>query len=83
MLTSAPLPTSSTLLNWEFVRGNDRLVCQMAREADHFKVAVMPLGNVGKAAAALFQNTTTALQCHASMASGLRDAGWKLVGYTN
>jgi hypothetical protein len=84
MLNQVRRPSPSTLLRWEFARGRDRLVCQMAREADcHFSVAVMPFGNFGKAAAALFQNATTALRYHATMASGLRDAGWKLVGYTH
>jgi hypothetical protein len=56
----------------------------MAREADcHFSVAVLPFGHVGKAAAALFQNATTALRYHATLASRLRDTGWRVVGYTN
>lgn len=83
MLNQAQQPASSALLRWEFVRGRDRLVCQMAREADcYFSVAVMPLG-LGRAAAQLFQTATTAIRYHATLASGLRDAGWKLVGYTN
>lgn len=84
MLKQARRPSSSTLLRWEFVRGHHRLVCQMAREADcHFSVAVLPFGHLGKAAATLFQNATTALRYHATLASSLRDTGWKLVGYTN
>jgi len=84
MLTQTSSSAPSTLLRWEFVKGRDRLVCQMAREADcHFSVAVMPLGKLGKAAGSLFQNATTALRYHATLASGLRDAGWKVVGYTH
>jgi hypothetical protein len=84
MLTRDLQPSASTLLRWEFVRGRDRLVCQMAHEADsHFSVAVMPLGQLGKAAASLFNDATTAVRYHATLASGLRDAGWKVVGYTH
>jgi hypothetical protein len=84
MLKQAPRSSSSTLLRWEFVRGHQRLLCQMAREADcHFSVAVLPLGQFGKAAGALFQTATTALRYHAALASGLRETGWKLVGYTD
>lgn len=72
------------LLRWEFVRGHDRVVCQMAREADClFSVALLPFGRIGKAAASIFESTSAALRYHASLSAGLRDTGWTLVGYTH
>ncbi|MEO8484511.1 MAG: hypothetical protein ABI634_20075 [Acidobacteriota bacterium] len=55
----------------------------MAREADcHFSVAIVPVGP-SNVPGSTFANTTAALAHHATLASGLRDTGWTLVGYTH
>jgi len=71
-----------TLVQWEFAKGPERVVCQVASEAGRFfNVALLPSREVGRATASLFGDVVSALRCHARLATGLRDSGWKLVAY--
>ena len=80
--TSAAGTAPPTLVRWEFAKGPERIVCQVAREAGRFfNVAVLPSREVGRATASLFGDVVSALRCHALLAAGLRDNGWKLVAY--
>ena len=83
MSNEKPLASAAlTLVQWEFAKGPERVVCQVAREAGRFfNVALLPSREVGRATASLFGDVVSALRCHAMLAAGLRDTGWKLVGY--
>ena len=76
-----------TLLRWEFVRGNERMTCEVDRSADGqeglFAVIGLPYQRLQRASVEVFQSATAALRRHAALAADLRANGWKLVAYTN
>ena len=77
----------STIIRWDFTRGNERIRCQVDRSADDrtgaaFKV-VLVLNTLRKASAETFDAVAPALWRHARLAASLRATGWKLVAYTD
>jgi hypothetical protein len=73
-----------TMIRWEFMRGRDRLTCQVDREpgTGQFAVAIVPHRCLQWASIETFKAVAAALRRHASVASQLRASGWKLVAYT-
>ena len=76
-----------TVLRWEFVRGEERMSCEVDRSADGqdgvFAVIRLPYQRLQRATVEVFQSATAAFRRHAALASDLRANGWKLVGYTS
>jgi hypothetical protein len=76
-----------TLIRWEFVRGEERMSCEVDRSTDGqdgaFAVIGLPYQRLQRATVEVFQSVTAALRRHAALASDLRASGWKLVAYTN
>ena len=76
-----------TLLRWEFVRGDERMTCEVDRSADGhdglFAVIGLPYQRLQRATVEVFQSATAALRRHAALAADLRANGWKLVAYTS
>jgi hypothetical protein len=75
-------PPPSTVVNWEFTRGHDRLSCQIQRNSGSFSVVVMPYRSLPRTTTEMFQKAAAALCRHAALVSDLRASGWKLVSYT-
>ena len=80
----------STIIRWDFTRGNERLHCQVDRSADDgtraaFKVVLVldTLRKASKASAETFHAVAPALWRHANLVAALRANGWKLVAYTD
>ena len=75
-----------TVIRWEFVRGEERMSCEVDRSADQdglFAVIGLPYQRLQRATVEVFQSATAALRRHAALASDLRANGWKLVAYTS
>ena len=76
-----------TVIRWEFVRGEERMCCEVDRSADGqdgvFAVIGLPYQRLQRATVEVFQSATAALRRHAALASDLRANGWKLVAYTS
>ena len=76
-----------TVLRWEFVRGEERMSCEVDRSADGqdgvFAVIGLPYQRLQRATVEVFESATAALRRHAALASDLRANGWKLVAYTS
>ena len=89
MTAQRPGPMS-TIIRWDFTRGNERIHCQVDRSADDgtraaFKVVLVldTLRKASKASAETFHAVAPALWRHANLAAALRANGWKLVAYTD
>jgi hypothetical protein len=86
---ATPQPgTTTTVVRWEFVRGEERMSCLVDRAADGqaagtFAVIGLPYQRLQRATIEVFHSATAALRRHAALASDLRNAGWKVVAYTN
>lgn len=77
-----------TVIRWEFIRGHERMTCEVDRAADGrnaatFAVIGLPYQRLQKATVEVFQSATAALRRHAALAADLRATGWKLVAYTS
>jgi len=76
-----------TVLRWEFVRGEERMTCEVDRSADGkdglFAVIGLPYQRLQRATVEVFHSATAAFRRHAALAADLRANGWKLVAYTN
>ena len=75
-----------TVIRWEFVRGEERMSCEVDRSADGrgvFAVIGLPYQRLQRASVEVFQSVTAALRRHAALAADLRANGWKLVAYTS
>ena len=77
----------SPIIRWEFTRGNQRISCQVDRQAERgtgaaFAVALVPSSIRRDPSRETFESVAPALQRHAMLASALRSTGWKLVAYT-
>jgi hypothetical protein len=76
---------TSMMVRWEFMRGRDRLTCQVDREpgTGHFAFAIVPHRRLQWTSIEMFKAVAAALRRHASVVSQLRASGWKLVAYTS
>jgi hypothetical protein len=77
----------SPIIRWEFTRGNQRISCQVGRQAERgtraaFEVALVPFPNRARPSTQTFDAVAPALRRHALLADALRTDGWKLVAYT-
>lgn len=77
-----------TVIRWEFIRGDERISCQvdrgaMGHDSDTFAVIERPHQRLKRATVEVFQSATAALRRHAAIAADLRAMGWKLVAYTS
>ena len=71
------------VLRWTFLRGNQLLTCQIHRQPHgRFRLSLIPFGAKGASAVENFASIFTALQRHADLAAGLRQAGWDVVAYS-
>jgi hypothetical protein len=72
------------VLCWEFTRGDERISCQIARDprTGTFGVALVTLKDLRRASVDTFHAAAAAFRRHATLASDLRGAGWKLAAYT-
>ena len=75
-----------TVIRWEFVRGEERMSCEVDRSPNDqdgvFAVIGLPYQRLQRATVEIFQSATAAFRRHAALASDLRANGWKLVAYT-
>ena len=76
---------TSTMVRWEFMRGHDRVTCQVDREpgTGQFAVAIVPHRRLQWASIETYRAVFAALRRHAAVVSQLRASGWKLVAYTS
>ena len=77
-----------TVIRWEFMRGTERMSCQIDRAMDGLGAATyavigLPYERLKRASVEVFQSATAAFRCHAALATDLRATGWKLVSYTS
>ena len=84
-LRMSPPDRSLTVLRWEFVRGEERMTCEVDRSTDGqdglFAVIGLPYQRLQRATIEVFQSATAAFRRHAALAADLRANGWKLVGW--
>ena len=79
--TSSP---SQNVLRWIFRRGNHFMTCQLTRLSNQrrYVLALVPHWDRAQGDSEAFDSGLDALQRHASIASSLRESGWKVVSYT-
>ena len=74
-----------TVISWQFAKGTRALTCRVdaAGRTPSFSVAVLPHWDVTRAIVEYVAGPANALARHAGVVSSLRDAGWRVVSYTN
>lgn len=71
------------LLRWIFQRGNQRLTCRIDQQPETgFTLSLVPHSPRSIGIAETFTSAWSALQRHATIATELRGAGWRLAAYT-
>ncbi len=74
--------TPPPLLNWVLRRGCEILAFQVYRDAgNQYEVAVSSPGVPNRLYAKSCQGGPNALQLHAALVAGFRDAGWTSIAY--
>ena len=75
---------SSTVVHWEFTRGDERVSCQVDRDPESgvFAVALVAYKDLQRVSLEKFEAVASALRRHAMLAADLRGSGWKLATYT-
>ena len=77
------VPHSRHVLRWIFRRGNHFIACELTRvNATKYLLALVPLPDRTQGASETFHSGLAAFHRHASVASSLRESGWKVVAYT-
>ena len=78
--TSSP---PQNVLRWIFRRGNHVMTCQLSRSSNRHRyvLALVPHWDGSHGDNETFDSGLEALQRHASIASSLRESGWKVVSY--
>ena len=71
------------MLRWEFMRGRERVSCQIDRDPRTGTFEVMTFSDLRRMSLETFQAVAEALGRHARLASDLRGAGWTLSAYTH
>ena len=82
----SPKPSNlSTVVRWEFTRGDERVSCQIERDLDTgiFAVALVKCLDLERASLETFRAGVAAFRRHAILATALRASGWKLAAYTS
>jgi hypothetical protein len=74
---NAPHP----LLDWVLQRGRDILALQVRRLGERYEVSVSSPGLRKHLYARSCQGGSSALQLHAVLVAGFRDAGWTSIAY--
>jgi hypothetical protein len=76
-------PTQN-VLRWIFRRDNHFMTCQLSRLSNRHRyvLALVPHWDKSMGDSESFESGLAALQRHASIASSLRESGWKVVSYT-
>ena len=69
------------LLNWVLQRGRQLLSFQVHRTGNRYHVSVSPNGERKRLFVWVFTACPNALQLHAALVAGFRDAGWTSVAY--
>jgi len=75
---------SQNVLRWVFRRGNHFMTCQLTRLSNQrrYVLALVPHWDRAQGDSEAFESGLDALQRHASIASSLRETGWKVVSYS-
>ena|SRR5687767_9465616 len=75
---------AQNVLRWIFRRGNHFMTCQLSRLSNRHRyvLALVPHWDKSSGDSESFDSGLAALQRHASIASSLRESGWKVVSYT-
>jgi hypothetical protein len=76
-----PSKTPRPLLDWVLQRGRQLLRFQVHRTGNRYQVSVLPGGHQERLFVRVFSACPNALQLHAALISGFRDAGWTSVAY--
>ena len=69
------------LLDWVLQRGRQLLSFQVHRTGNRYQVSVLPGGQQKRLLVRVFSACPNALQLHAALVAGFRDAGWTSVAY--
>ena len=69
------------LLNWILRRGRNVLAFQLYQERNGYEVSVSAPGRSKQLYSRLCAEGRNALQLHAALVAGFRDAGWTSVAY--
>ena len=77
-------PTNSKhVLRWTFRRGNHFIACELVRlNNKQYSLALVPMFDRAQGACETFRSGLEAFHRHATVASTLRESGWKVVAYT-
>ena len=73
--------TPRPLLNWVLQRGRQLLSFQVHKTGNVYQVAVLPGGHREHLFVRVFSRIPNALQLHAALVEGFREAGWTSVAY--
>ena len=73
--------TSRPLLDWVLRRGCEILAFQVHQSGDRYQVSVSSPGLGTRLYAKWCQGGPNALQLHAALVAGFRDAGWTSIAY--
>ena len=76
-----PRFTAHPLLNWALLRGREILAFQIQRVGERYEVSISAPGLPERLYAKLCQSGPHAMQLHAALVAGFRDAGWTSIAY--
>jgi hypothetical protein len=78
------IPTASrNVLRWIFRRDNNFIACELIRMNNRqYSLALVPINDRSQGASEIFHSGLEAFHRHATVASTLRESGWKVVAYT-
>ena len=75
--------TSRNVLRWIFRKDKHFIACELVRlNNQQYSLALVPMFDRGQGASETFQSGLEAFHRHATIASSLRESGWKVVSYT-
>ena len=82
-MTKTTPTTSRNVLRWTFRRGSNFIACELVRLNNRqYSLALVPLFDRGQGASETFESGLAAFHRHATIASTLRESGWKVVAYS-
>ena len=80
-MKTTPSRTPHTLLNWVLRRGRDILTFQVNRDGARYEVSVSAPTAKRRVYTEFCHGGPSALQLHAALVAGFRDAGWTSIAY--